>query len=213
MQTLKINWSVVSKMTRIWWNLTRALESLQNFHFHLLLLCKVFNVWPEKVRGVISHDTKGWCKIWRKTDLWFGKWHEKFGKFSPEHLKVSKLELWWDPFVQSRKCMSLKLTEDLCVMTMNKIYMRNFTNFMTRALENLKKLSISYLKQVALDSWDMVLWSSLSFSRISGSFLTVAGLLILFKVLQSYRITAFVILRLTPLKFQKVKNNNNKIGK
>ena len=155
---------------------------------------------------------KGDAKFEEKL-IWFRKWHEEFGKFSPDHLNLSKLELWWDPFVQSRKCMSLKLTEDLCVMTMNKIYMRNFTNFMTRALENLKKLSISYLKQVALDSWDMVLWSSLSFSRISGSFLTVAGLLILFKVLQSYRITAFVILRLTPLKFQKVKNNNNKIGK
>ena len=43
---------------------------------------------------------------------------EKFGKFSPEHLKVSKLELWWDPFVQSRKDMTLKFTEELCVMTM-----------------------------------------------------------------------------------------------
>ena len=26
-----------------------------------------------------------------KIDLWFGKWHEEFGKFSSEHLKVSKL--------------------------------------------------------------------------------------------------------------------------
>ena len=57
---------------------------------------------------------------------------------SPEHSKVSKL----DPFVQSRKCMTLKFTEELCVMTMKndtkieeeltcrfKIDMRNFTNF------------------------------------------------------------------------------------
>ena len=50
---------------------------------------------------------------------WFEKRDEKFGKFSPEHLKVSKLELLWDPFVQSRKGMNLKLTEVLCVMTMN----------------------------------------------------------------------------------------------
>ena len=47
------------------------------------------------------------------------KRHEKFGKFSPEHLKMSKLELLWDPFVQSRKGKKLKLTEELCVMTMN----------------------------------------------------------------------------------------------
>ena len=33
---------------------------------------------------------------------------EKFGKFSPEHLKVPKSELWWNPFAQSRKCMNLK---------------------------------------------------------------------------------------------------------
>ena len=27
----------------------------------------------EKYRGVIFHDTEGWCKIWRKIDLWFRK--------------------------------------------------------------------------------------------------------------------------------------------
>ena len=44
-----------------------------------------------------------------KTDLWFGKWHEEFGKFSSEHLEVSKFGLWWDRFVQSRKWMSKNL--------------------------------------------------------------------------------------------------------
>ena len=67
----------------------------------------------KKYRGVIFHDTEESCKIWRKTDLWFGKWHEEFGKFSPEHSKVSKLGLWWDPFIQSTKCMSLKFTEEV----------------------------------------------------------------------------------------------------
>ena len=57
-----------------------------------------------------------WCKIWRKTDLLLGKWLEEFGKFSPEDSQVSKSELWWDTFVQSRKCMTLKLTEELRVM-------------------------------------------------------------------------------------------------
>ena len=50
-------------------------------------------------------------QIWRKADLWVGKLQEEYGKFSPEHLKVSKLELWWDPLIQSRKSMSLKSTE------------------------------------------------------------------------------------------------------
>ena len=92
--------------------------------------------------GVIFHDTEEWFKIWRKTNLWFGRWHEEFGKFSPELWKVSKLGLSWDLFVQSRKCMSLKFTEELCVMTIKndtkieeeltchcKLDLRNFTNF------------------------------------------------------------------------------------
>ena len=78
----------------------------------------------KKYRGVIFHDIEEWCKIWRKTDLLLGKWHEKFGKFSPEHLKVSKWGSLCDPFVQSRKCMSLKFTEELYVMTM-----KNYAKF------------------------------------------------------------------------------------
>ena len=40
-----------------------------------------------KYGGVIFHQSKEWCKIWRKTDLWFKKWREKYSKFSSEHLK------------------------------------------------------------------------------------------------------------------------------
>ena len=39
---------------------------------------------------VISHDTEEWCKVSRKTDLWFQIWHEKFGEFSSKHWKVWK---------------------------------------------------------------------------------------------------------------------------
>ena len=69
------------------------------------------------------------------TDLWLGKWDEECGKFSPEHLKVSKS-------IQSWKSMSLKSTEELSVMAMKndtkfeeeltchfKVDMRNLTNF------------------------------------------------------------------------------------
>ena len=106
-------------MTRgIWRILTRALKSLKNCVLMGSLWPKYIMFELKKYRGVIFHDTKEWCKIWRKTDLWFEKWHEKFGKFSPEHLKVSKLGLWWDSFVQSRKFMSLKFTDELCVMAM-----------------------------------------------------------------------------------------------
>ena len=80
-------------------------------------------------------------KFEEKLDLRSKKWNEEFGKFLPEHSK-SKLRLWSDPFIQSRKCISLKFTRELCVMTMKndakfdeqltckfKIDMRNFTNF------------------------------------------------------------------------------------
>ena len=30
----------------------------------------------KRYRGVMFHDTGEWCRIWRKTGLWFGKWHE-----------------------------------------------------------------------------------------------------------------------------------------
>ena len=62
--------------------------------------------------------TEYWCKIWRKTDFCFQKWHDEFGKSSPEHLKVSKFQLWLDSFIQSRTCMSLKFTGELFLMAM-----------------------------------------------------------------------------------------------
>ena len=58
----------------------------------------------------IEEVSEEWCKNWRKRDLWFGKLQEEFDKISTKHSKLSKLGLWWDPFVQSRKCMSLKVT-------------------------------------------------------------------------------------------------------
>ena len=48
----------------------------------------------KKCRGIIFHDIEEWYKIWGKTNLLLGKWHEEFGQFSPEHSKVLKLELW-----------------------------------------------------------------------------------------------------------------------
>ena len=106
-------------------------------------------IWPKymlfelkKYRGVIFDDTGDRWKIDRKTDFGFGMWHEEFSKFSPEPSRVSKLLLRWDPFIQSRKCMSLKFIKELCVIRMKndakfeeeltcqfKINMRNLTNF------------------------------------------------------------------------------------
>ena len=114
----------------------------KNFCFNWILVTKKYIVFATKVQtSYLSWHwrdmeilKKNWLVVWKKT------W--EFGKFSPEHLKVSKLEIWWDPFVQSRKGMTLKFTEELSVMKAKnnakfeeeltflfKIDMRNLTNF------------------------------------------------------------------------------------
>ena len=65
----------VSKMTRIWWILIRALKSLKNFRFDWSLLCKVYNVWPKKVQrrynswhfSVMQNLKKNWLVVWKIT--------------------------------------------------------------------------------------------------------------------------------------------------
>ena len=50
-------------------------------HSKVLKICSLIgSFWQEyimfelkKCRGVIFPNTEEWCKIWRKTDLWFGK--------------------------------------------------------------------------------------------------------------------------------------------
>ena len=53
-----------------------------------------------------------------KSHAKFQEKHEEFGKFSPHHSKVSKLGLLRGTFIQSRNCMSIKFTGELCVMIM-----------------------------------------------------------------------------------------------
>ena len=119
-QNLKKNWFVVSKITIIWWILSWALKILKiftlnqskwtfwgfsvlrskfsNFTLHATYI--TFDL--KKHRGVIVHDTEDWCKVWRETDMWFGKWHEEFDNCLREHSKFSNLRLWWDTFIQNR---------------------------------------------------------------------------------------------------------------
>ena len=118
MQNLKKNWFIVSKMTRIWWKLTEHSKVWKMCTFIGRYSAKYLMFDLKKCRGVIFHDTEEWCKIWGKTDLWLEEWHEELSKFSPEHSKMSKVGLWWDPFVQSRKFKSLKFKEEIWVMTM-----------------------------------------------------------------------------------------------
>ena len=62
---LKRNRLVTSKLTwGIWQILTQALENLKNLHFNVLLLNKVYNVWPERGIGEL-------CLMIMNTDTTF----------------------------------------------------------------------------------------------------------------------------------------------
>ena len=133
-QTLRRNGLVVLKLR---WGtsqmLTRALESLKNLCFNWLLPTKVYIVWATKEQT--SYLSRQWSDTQVLKKNWLVVWKiEKFGKFSPEHLKVSKLGLWWDPFVQSRKGMTLKFAEELCVMAMK--HNAKFEEELTCAFKN-----------------------------------------------------------------------------
>ena len=145
-------------MTRIWWILIRALKRLKNLHFDWSLLCKVYNVWPEQVQK--SYISWRWrvMQNFKKTDLWFGKWHEEFAKFSSEHLKVSKLVLSWDPLSKAENKWNENLQRGYVwwwQWRMMKNLKRNWLvvskltwgiwRILTRALENLKNLHFNGL--------------------------------------------------------------------
>ena len=117
MHELKIYRGVICHDNEKRWKIGRGIDLLfQNWHEdfdkfwpeHLKIsnICTLMAcLWPKYImfelktyRRVMFDGTEYWCKIWRKTGFCFQKWHEEFGKFSPEHLKVSKFGLWWDSF-------------------------------------------------------------------------------------------------------------------
>ena len=140
-QKLKSSWLAILNLT---WGANFHLSTRKSKKFVLIVSLRPKYILFElqKYRRVIFQDTEKICKFWRKTDLWFEKRLEKFGKFSAEDLLVLKLGLWWDPFVQSKKGITLKFADELCAKTMKnnakfeeeltchfKTDMRNLTNF------------------------------------------------------------------------------------
>ena len=93
MQNLNKNWFVVSKMTRIWWICPEHSKVSKTCILIGSYCAKYLMFRLKKYRGVIFYETEESFKIWGKADLCFGKWHEEFGKFLPDHSKVSKLGL------------------------------------------------------------------------------------------------------------------------
>ena len=102
--------------------------------------------------------TEDWCKIWRQTDLYFLKWHEEFGKFSPEHIQKSKT---WDFYwILSSKVEnvwawhwqgSYMSWEWTMVQNLKRTWLINWKliwgiwHILTQALENLKNLNFNEL--------------------------------------------------------------------
>ena len=89
------------KFEEEYWSVQNWHEEFDKFWPEQLKISKICTLtgcfWPKyimfelkKYRGVMFDGTEYWCKIWRKTDLCFQKWHEEFCKFSPEHVQKSK---------------------------------------------------------------------------------------------------------------------------
>ena len=118
MQNLKKNWCSF-KNERNLVNFDEVLEVSKIFTFIGSYCAKYLMFDLKKYRRVIFHYTEEWCKIWRKTNLWFGKWHVEYGRFSPEHLKVSKIFTLMCSFWAKYILFELKGTEELSFRTLN----------------------------------------------------------------------------------------------
>ena len=64
-----------------WLNFHETSQRSESLHFDGLLLSKTYKAKIKSYRRAMSHNTKEWCKVWRKTDSWFQKLHEKFDEF------------------------------------------------------------------------------------------------------------------------------------
>ena len=94
------HWRMIKSLKKNWfWH--KEFNKFWPEHSKVLQICTLMgSLWPKyamfdlkKYRVVIVPEIEEWCKTWRKTDLRFRKWNEKFGEVLTEHLKVSKLGL------------------------------------------------------------------------------------------------------------------------
>ena len=113
-----------------WWKVWRRIDlSVQNWHekfdefwpehSKISKICNLMGCfWPKyimreltKYRGIMFDGTEYWCKVRRKPDLCFQKWHEECSKFSPEHVRKSKTcDFYWVVlFKVERKVYDLKI--------------------------------------------------------------------------------------------------------
>ena len=143
MYALKIYRRAVCPDNDEWCKVWRVIDlPVQNWHEELALsehskiskMCIVMGCfWPRYVKeahskyfswrwSVMQYLKKNWLVIWKRT---WGIWKIFVRNF---RLKMSKLGLWWDPFVQSRKLMNWKITEKLRVITSFILKLRTSSN-------------------------------------------------------------------------------------
>ena len=123
-------------------NFDPSIKNFKNFHFNRLLLTKVNNVWvKESIGELFLMELNIDATFEEKLTCAFKKWLRNLVNFHQSMFGSLKLGLWWNPFIY-RRCMSLKSTGEVCVMTMKndakikeeftcqfKIHMRNLKNF------------------------------------------------------------------------------------
>ena len=81
-------------MTRIWWILTWAREILK-ISTLIGSFCATYITFDRKIKEELFFmDNEEWCNIWRITDLWFGKWHEKYDTALKSHQSAQKPQNW-----------------------------------------------------------------------------------------------------------------------
>ena len=155
MQNLKRNWLVVSKLTwEIWQILTRALESLRNFHFNGLLLSKVYIVPAKKVNRsylswhwrVMQNLKRNWLVV---SKLTWGIWRiltqalESLKNFHFNRLLLSKVYIVW----------AKKSTEESSFMTLKSD--AKFEEKLTCGLENdMSNLANFHQSTPKCQNWD-----------------------------------------------------------
>ena len=105
----------------IWWIFTQPLQKFENFTPVGYFCPKYMRFELKKKRGVISHGTEQWCKIWETLILWFQKWHEELGELSSlEHPKLWKLYI-DGLFLSKADTVSVWNFQRICVMALKGV--------------------------------------------------------------------------------------------
>ena len=96
-------------------------------------------------RGVMFHDNLVWCKIWTETNSWFGKWHEEYSTFLPEHFKNLKIDAAWkaiffSPNIPKRWSFQKKLHWNMILLILSRkivfIFPENMILFFRRKMKD-----------------------------------------------------------------------------